>query len=84
MVGGFFMWKDSLFHKIENKTKVKKETILDLANKLAKNGKDEKSIREIIQTLSQLTGKEISKEKEEEIIKAILEDKVPKNIDTFF
>ena len=42
------------------------------------------AIREIIHDLSNLTGKEVSKEKEEKIIEAIKNDKVPKNVDTLF
>lgn len=79
------MFKDSLFHKIEQKTNIKKETILSLANKLQKNNmKDEKTLREIIQDISNLTGKEVSKEKENKIIEAILKDQVPNNIDKMF
>ena len=77
--------KYNLFQKIEQKTNVKKETILSLASKLQQNNlKDEKTIREIIQELSKITGKDVSKEKEEKIISTILKDKVPKNIDKMF
>lgn len=76
------MFKDSFFKKIEDKTSVNKETIMSLANKLqANNLKDEQTIREIIQELCQMTGKNITKEKEDKIINAILNDKVPKNIE---
>lgn len=77
--------KDNLFNKIEQKTNINKETILKLANKLQQNNiKDENNIREIIKDISNLTGKPVSKEKEEKIIKAIKEDKVPKNINNMF
>ena len=46
--------------------------------------KDEKTIREVIKNISELTGKEVSKEKEEKIVDAILNDKIPKNIDKMF
>ncbi len=79
------MFKDSLFNKIEQKTNINKETILNLANKLQNNNmKDENILREVIQDISKLTGKEVSKEKEEKIINAIVNDKVPKNIDKMF
>ena len=79
------MFKDSLFNKIEQKTNINKETILNLANKLQNNNmKDEKTLREVIHDISQLTGKEVSKEKEDKIIRAIVNDKVPKNIDKMF
>lgn len=76
------MLKDNIFKKIEDKTSVNKETIISLANKLqANNLKDEKTIREIITELSKMTGKEVSKEKENKIVDTILSDKVPKNIE---
>ena len=79
------MFKDNLFKKIEKKTNVKKETILSLAEKLKNNNmKDEKTIREVINDLCKITGKEITKEKEDKIIEAIVNDKVPKNIDKMF
>ena len=79
------MFKENLFKNIEQKTNIKKDTILNLASKLQKNNlKDENTLREIIQELSNMTGKEVSKEKEQKIIDAIKNDKVPKNIDKMF
>lgn len=78
------MFGDNFFKKVENKTNVNKNTILDLAQKLSNNTKDEKTIREVIHNLSELTGKEVSKEKEEKIVEAILKDKVPKNVEKMF
>ena len=79
------MFKDSLFQKIENKTNIKKDTILSLANKLQQNNmKDENTIREIIQQLATMTGKDVPKEKEDKIVNAILKDNVPKNIEKMF
>ena len=76
------MFKENLFKKIENKTSINKETILTLADKIKKNNlKDENTLREVIQDLSNLTGKEVTKEKEDKIISAIMNDKIPKNID---
>lgn len=83
MLGGFFMnFSDSFFKKVEKKTNVSKEDILSLANKLEKgNMKDENTIKEVISDLSKMTGREVSKEKEQKIIDAIVNDKVPNNID---
>ena len=79
------MLKDSIFQKIEKKTNINKDTILSLADKLQKNNiKDEKTIREIIHELSAMTGKEVSQEKEDKIVKSILNDTVPKNIEKMF
>ncbi len=78
-------FNDEFFKKVEKKTKVNKKTILDLAEKLNNgNMKDESTIREVIGTLSKMTGKNVSKEKEDRIIDTILKDKVPKSIDKMF
>ena len=76
---------DKFFSKVEKKTKVNKDTIINLATKLQKgNLKDESSLREVISTLASLTGKNVSKEKEDKIIDTILKDKVPKGVDKMF
>ena len=78
-------FEDSFFKKVEKKTKVDKDTIVHLAEKLQNgNMKDEKTIREVIATLSKMTGKPVSKEREDKIIGTIVEDKVPKSIDKMF
>ena len=75
-------FSDNFFIRIEKKTNVDKNTILDLADKLQKsNMKDEKVLREVIGDLSKMTGREVSKEKEQKIIETILNDKVPNNLD---
>ncbi len=73
---------DSFFKRVEEKTKVDKNTILSLANKLQKSDlKNEGTLREVIHELSKMTGREVSKEKEDKIIDAVKNDKVPKSID---
>lgn len=75
-------FSDNFFKRIEKKTNVDKNTILDLADKLQKsNMKNEKVLREVIGDLSKMTGREVSKEKEQKIIETILNDKVPNNLD---
>jgi len=77
-----FNFGDELFKKVEKKTNVNKETILNLANKLQKgNLKDESTLRDLISEISELTGKSVSKEKEDKIINAVLNDKVSDNLD---
>lgn len=76
---------DYFFQKVENKTKVNKNTIFNLASKLQNgNMKDKDTLLEVIDELSNLTGKEVSSEKKEKIINAIINDKVPNNIDKKF
>ena len=76
---------DELFKKVETKTKVNKETILDLANELNNgNMKNEETIRKVIKTLSNITGKSVSSDKEDKIVETILNDNVPKGVDKMF
>ena len=79
------MFRDNFFKKVEDKTNVNKETILSLARKLQNsNMKDEKVIREVIKEVGNISGKDVSKEKEDKIVNAIVSDNVPKNIDKMF
>ena len=79
------MFGDSFFKKVEKKTNVDKDTIMSLAKKLqGSNMKDENVLRDMVQEISTLTGKEVSKEKEDKIVNAIIKDNVPKNIDKMF
>ena len=43
--------------------------------------KDESTLKEVINDLAKMTGREVSKEKEQKIIETILNDKVPNNLD---
>ena len=79
------MFGDSFFNKVEKKTNVDKNTIMSLAKKIQNgNMKDENTLKEVINELSELTGKKVSKEQEEKIISTIVNDNVPKNIDKMF
>ena len=76
---------DSVFKKVEKKTNINKDTILSLADKLKNsNFKDEKVLNDVISELSYMTGREISHEKREKIIKAIKNDKVPNDVENKF
>ena len=79
------MFGDNFFKKVEKKTKVDKDTILSLAKKLQNSDmKDETTLREVVKEISTMTGKEVSKEKEDKIINAIVNDQVPKDVDKMF
>ena len=76
------MFKDSIFKKIEDKSGVNKDTILSLANKLQhSNMKDEGVLRDLVHEISDITGKDVSKEKEDKIVNTILKNNVPRDID---
>lgn len=73
---------DSFLDKVEKKTNVSKKSILDIASRL-KDGdlKDEKTIRGVIEELSALTGKSVSKEQSDKIVKAVVGDQIPDNLE---
>lgn len=77
-------FSDNFFKKIEKKTNVDKATILSLADKLQQgNMNDEATLKEVIQDISKMTGREVSKEKEQKIIDTVLNNKVPNNLDKY-
>ena len=68
---------EKIFDKVEEKTNVKREDIINLAKSI--QGKDinnERNLRKLIQDVAKLAGKTVSKEKEEKIIKAVKKDQV--------
>ena len=78
-------FSDSFFKKVEKKTNVNKDTIMSLASKLQNgNMKDEATLKEVIGTLSEMTGRPVSKEQEEKIINAVMNDKVPQNLENYY
>jgi len=65
-------FSDNFFDRVEKKSGVGKQTILDLATKLQQNDlKNETTLREVIKELSQITGRNLSKEREDKIIEAV-------------
>ena len=75
-------FSDGFFDRVEKKTNVGKQTILHLAQKLQQNDlKNENTLREVIQELGQMTGRVVSKDKEDKIVNAVVNDKVPNDID---
>ncbi len=76
------MFNDSFFKKVEDKSGVDKKTIISLANKLQhSNMKDENVLRDLVKEIGQVAGRDVSKEKEDKIVNAILKDNVPKDLD---
>ena len=73
---------DSFLNRVERKTNVSKESILDIASRL-KDGdlKAENTIRGVIDELSKLTGKEVSKEQSAKIVNAVIGNKIPNNLE---
>ena len=75
---------DNIFKRIEEKTNVDRDTIINLARKLQNgNYKNEQTLKEIIHELSDITGIEVSTEKEEKIINTIINDEVPNDLEKY-
>ena len=73
---------NSFFDKVEQKTNVKTEDILSLAKSVQHMDlSDENEIRRLISNVGELAGRDVSKEKEDKIVEAIIKNKVPKNLD---
>lgn len=78
-------FSDGFFNKIEKKTNVNKDTILSLAKELQDNDlKNENTLRNVIQKLGSMTGKNVSQEQEDKIVSAVINDKVPTDVDKMF
>lgn len=70
--------KNSFFDNLEKKTNVKQEDIFNLANSVSgANFKDEAQVRALIKQVSALANKPVSKEKEDELVKAIVNNNIP-------
>lgn len=77
-------FSDKFFKKIEKKTNVDKDTILSLAKKLQEGDmKNEDTLREVIQDISRITGREVSEEKEQKIVDTVLSNGVPKDFNNY-
>lgn len=76
---------EDLLNRVENKTKVNKESLLKIVSSLNEgNMKDRDTLLGVIDELSSLTGKYVSDEKKEKIINMVINDKIPSNIDKMF
>jgi len=76
------MFGEGFFNRVEKKTNVDKKTILSLASKVQHSDmKDEKVLRDLIREIGGIVGKEVSEEKTNKIINAVVNDNVPKNLD---
>jgi Stage VI sporulation protein F len=66
---------NGFFKNVEKKTGVNMKDIMDLANSLQNaNFKDEKTVRQVIQRVSQIANKPVSKETENKIVQSIVQD----------
>ena len=72
---------EKIFDKVEEKTNVRREDIISLAKSI--QGKDMNNVLnlcKLIHDVARLAGKNVSKEKEEKIIKAVKKDQIKDNL----
>ncbi|WP_332630085.1 stage VI sporulation protein F [Halalkalibacter flavus] len=74
-----FQNNDSSFmDQIQKKTNVRPDELLKLANSVSStNLKDEAAVRQLIAQVAKLANKPVSKEKEDQIVKAITTNNMP-------
>ncbi len=72
---------NNLFNKVEKKTNVKKNDIINLAKSIQnKNMSDENNLRDLIHTIATMAGKDVDKEKEDKIINAVKNNQINEEI----
>ncbi|RDY69861.1 stage VI sporulation protein F [Halobacillus trueperi] len=70
-----------MFGNIEKKSGVKMTEVFKLAQSLqGADFKDEKTVRKVVKRVCGMANRSISKEKEDMIVRAILQGKVPKDL----
>ncbi len=68
---------NNLFNKVEKKTNVKKNDIINLAKSIQnKDMANENNLRELIHTIAQMAGKDVDKEKEDKIVNAVKNNQI--------
>ena len=68
---------NNLFNKVEKKTNVKKNDIINLAKSIQnKNMSDENNVRDLIHTIATMAGKDVDKEKEDKIVNAVKNNQI--------
>ncbi|WP_416826745.1 stage VI sporulation protein F [Ectobacillus polymachus] len=72
---------NNFFDNVEKNTKVNKEDIFKLAASVQNsNLKDEQVLRQLVQQVGVLAGRTVTKEKEDQIVKAIMNNNLPTDL----
>ncbi|MGO4888130.1 stage VI sporulation protein F [Anaerobacillus sp. MEB173] len=71
------------FDDLQKKTNVNPNDLLNLANSVSQADlKNEKAVRQLIAQVARLAGKPVSKEKEDQLVKAIVNNNIPMDFST--
>ncbi|KQL42262.1 MULTISPECIES: stage VI sporulation protein F [Bacillaceae] len=69
---------NGFFDKIEKKANVSKSDIFKVADSVKDaNFKDEATVRKLVRQIALMTGRQVSKEKEDKIVQAIVTNNMP-------
>ncbi|WP_138416942.1 stage VI sporulation protein F [Aquibacillus sediminis] len=82
--GGVFVSKqNNIFDQIASNSNITPEEIMKIANSVQNaDFSDEKTVRKLVKQLAKMADKPISKEKEEKIVQSILNNKIPKDMNS--
>ncbi|WP_100407199.1 stage VI sporulation protein F [Bacillus solitudinis] len=73
-----FEKNDNIMDQLQQKTNVKPDELFKLANSVSNaNLKDEATVRQLIRQVAKLANKPVSKEKENQIVQAIINNNMP-------
>ncbi len=76
-------FKQNMFDQIQNKSNVQPDDIFKVAQSVQNaDFSDEKTVRQLVKQLAKLSGKSVSKQKEDKIVKAITNNNMPKDMNT--
>lgn len=72
--------QEQFLNKVSSKTNVSKDDILNLASSFqTKDLSSEDNLRDLIQQISRISGRQVSKDKEDYIVGLVKNDKIPKD-----
>ncbi|GAE91355.1 hypothetical protein JCM21714_303 [Gracilibacillus boraciitolerans JCM 21714] len=76
-------FKQNMFDQIQKKSNVKPDDIFKVAQSVQNaDFSDEKTVRQLVKQLANISGKTVSKQKEDKIVKAITNNKMPKDMNS--
>lgn len=76
-------FKKGIFDQIQQKSNIQPEEVMKVAKSVQNaDFSDEKTVRRLIQQLSRMAGKPVSKQKEDKMVKAITNNNMPKDMNT--
>ncbi|WP_066193187.1 MULTISPECIES: stage VI sporulation protein F [Gracilibacillus] len=74
-------FKQSMFDQIQKKSNIQPDQIMKVAQSVqSADFSDEKTVRQLVRQLAKVAGKNVSKQKEDKIVKAITNNNMPSDV----